>query len=58
MGLYKKLIGVDGGDEAGKLLVQHKEMRHPWDMQAPQLWVDSVVGWIEKGELPGGFEAC
>jgi len=32
--------------------VEMKAMRHPWDMQAPELFAQCVGRWIEGKELP------
>jgi pimeloyl-ACP methyl ester carboxylesterase len=48
----KRLAGI--GTEARA--VTHTEMRHPWNRQAPALFGEVVVAWIEGREIPGGFE--
>ncbi|KAJ5109064.1 Alpha/beta hydrolase fold-1 [Penicillium angulare] len=34
----------------------HPKMRHPWNRQDPRLFADTAVAWIERKNLPGGFE--
>lgn len=45
-----------GADKKSVQAVQMKEMRHPWQVQAPNLFAKSVTAWIEKGELTEGME--
>ena len=34
----------------------HKQMRHPWDRQAPGLFAETVRMWIDEAKVPEGFE--
>jgi hypothetical protein len=53
-----KAVGraVRGERNKESRVVQMKEMRHPWDMQAPKLFAGCVVAWVEGRELPGEME--
>lgn len=53
-----KVVGraVRGGRNKESRVVQMKEMRHPWDMQAPKLFAGCVVAWVEGRELPSEME--
>ncbi|KAF2484183.1 Alpha/Beta hydrolase protein [Neohortaea acidophila] len=34
----------------------HRQMRHPWCRQAPQLFAQTATMWFEHGTVPEGFE--
>ncbi|KAK5173740.1 uncharacterized protein LTR77_002421 [Saxophila tyrrhenica] len=34
----------------------HPEMRHPWNLQAPELYAQTVTQWVEEGTVPDGFK--
>lgn len=34
----------------------HRQMRHPWCAQAPQLFAQTATMWFENGTVPEGFE--
>lgn len=34
----------------------HPDMRHPWDLQAPELYARTVSQWFEQGTVPDGFK--
>ncbi|KAF9776598.1 hypothetical protein IL306_005196 [Fusarium sp. DS 682] len=38
-------------------LVQHHGMRHPWNVDEPQVFADMVRCWITGQALPDGFDA-
>lgn len=46
-------IGREGNE--GTLAVVHHGMRHPWSMQAPELFVEAVDVWFREGKVLGGF---
>lgn len=56
---------VDAARDAWKALSQGNaesravkiaSMRHPWNEQDPKLFAESILAWMEKRALPGGFE--
>lgn len=40
----------------GSQLVQHRQMRHPWNVDEPALFAKMVMCWIRGECLPAGFE--
>ena len=36
--------------------VQHGGVRHPGDIRRPELFVQAVEAWVERGEVLEGFE--
>jgi len=51
--LEKAEKGNQKGESKG---VWHPGMRHPWNRQDPRLFAAAVDCWIQKKELPIGFE--
>jgi len=49
-------MAVRGGGDKECRVMQMREMRHPWDMQAPELFARCVVAWVEGRELPEEME--
>ncbi|OAL02556.1 alpha/beta-hydrolase [Phaeosphaeriaceae sp. SRC1lsM3a] len=45
--------GTEGGAEV--VAYTHPDMRHPWNRQDPRLWAETVMSWIEGGDMPKGF---
>ncbi|KAI3574081.1 Alpha/Beta hydrolase protein [Fusarium oxysporum f. sp. albedinis] len=41
----------------GSQLVQHRGMRHPWNVDEPEAFADMVRCWITGQALPDGFES-
>jgi len=56
--LLERLAGEGDRYREGKILVKHSQMRHPWNLQAPELFAESVAAWIDGKALPDGFEVC
>lgn len=50
-----KLMQIGRELNAETVAYTHPQMRHPWNRQAPQLFADTTVAWIERKELPEGF---
>lgn len=46
-------IGREGNE--GTLAVVHYGMRHPWSMQAPELFAEAVDAWFREGRVLEGF---
>jgi pimeloyl-ACP methyl ester carboxylesterase len=51
-----RIVMSKGGGNAESHVVEMKNMRHPWDMQAPQLFARCVVAWVEGRQLPEDME--
>ncbi|KAI4688371.1 hypothetical protein J4E81_007967 [Alternaria sp. BMP 2799] len=51
----RKLVKIGKENDISTLAYTHPGMRHPWNRQAPRLWAETVVAWVEGKELPAGF---
>ncbi|KAJ6014091.1 hypothetical protein N7540_008682 [Penicillium herquei] len=53
----KKLFEmVVGGKEGGSRVVVHYGIKHAWHIQAPDLFSETILNWVEGEPLDSGFE--
>ncbi|WWC92581.1 uncharacterized protein L201_007540 [Kwoniella dendrophila CBS 6074] len=55
--LLEKIEGTNC-EGRGHILVQNKNMKHPWHMFEPHLFARSTLAWIEGKDLQKGFQPC
>lgn len=46
----------DSSGESASKAVEISKWRHPWWVQAPKLFADSVCAWFERRQLPSELE--
>ncbi|KAL6250156.1 hypothetical protein RBB50_002457 [Rhinocladiella similis] len=51
----KKLAGIGNCRNSNTRAMNHPQMRHPWNRQAPNLFAATVQAWFGDGSLPAGF---
>lgn len=51
----KRLAEVGRKGNQDTIAVVHWGMRHPWNRQAPGLFAETAMAWLERRELDGGF---
>jgi pimeloyl-ACP methyl ester carboxylesterase len=52
----KRLRDIGRKRNEATIAYTHREMRHPWCLQAPKLYAQTITQWIEQDTVPGGFE--
>lgn len=43
-------------DKKGSRVVQHRGMRHVWNVEEPGVFVEMILCWVDGGKLSEGFE--
>jgi hypothetical protein len=51
-----KLMEIGRERNPDTLAVTHPEMRHPWNLQAPELFAETARAWFGREEIPSGFK--
>ena len=52
----KELLSTARKANSKTMAYQHCGMRHPWALQAPELYAQTVMEWYEDGTVPDCFE--
>ncbi|TKA23844.1 hypothetical protein B0A50_06979 [Salinomyces thailandicus] len=51
-----RMVGIAREGNPESRAVVHREMRHPWNRQRPEVFAEAARAWFEGTELPEGFE--